>query len=655
MTSDFAGARKVLDALCGACEDGNVLMGARRFDDALALARKTGDHLLEAMALAATRRFAEAGPLIEAEMSTLLQRLAGPAPEPARDLPSIRSFGLDCRTDSGASLCQQQLRARAGQIATLAARANLFRQARDFVERADRHFPRSILASDEEPWEEPADRAVIHEGLGEPGLARQEYLHALAIVERTVPELMGRDVEQDLRERAGYLYRDYAAFLAREAAAGRGAPEEGLAILEDWRARRFLIKLLRADAAQQAPSGDLLLRREQAVLEAGIASLRRGVMHADVSGKGAGAAADQLAQLEGELARFAAAHPSLSASSFAQLDFKQALAALRERAGSRSESPTVFVSYFTTRDSSFAWVVDAARVTLRTLPALRDEIDAVAAKLLDAIQDDDPAWKGPAQSLYQKLITPIEDLLPEKGAGRLGIVPYGSLARIPFHALLRDGEPLARRHPVFYLPSLRSFLPLENLARRRSPAAAGKGVVALGFNGRNLVGAEDEARRIAGPRRSIVGRAATKRAFMAEAKRAAILHVAAHAEQDLLNPFASFVQLADGPLQIGDLAGTSSDVRLLVLSACDTGRAETAGDEEQTGLAWAALASGIPTVLVTGWPIDDGRTGAFMSAFYEELARRRDLAGALARTQGEWARRLPPRIWAAFSLLGADQ
>jgi CHAT domain-containing protein len=60
-------------------------------------------------------------------------------------------------------------------------------------------------------------------------------------------------------------------------------------------------------------------------------------------------------------------------------------------------------------------------------------------------------------------------------------------------------------------------------------------------------------------------------------------------------------------------------------------------------------------VRVSGWAVDDARTGALMADFYTKAGADGDLVGAWARTQGAWAARLPPRIWAAFSLLGADQ
>jgi CHAT domain-containing protein len=657
MTKDFGGAHKMLGIMCGACQDGSLLVTEHRFDDAFALAQTNGDQVLKATVLAATSRFSEAAPLIQGEMQALLRRLEAPAPDAAHDLPFMRTLGLDCQRDGAARwLCQQQLRERASQLAILAARANLFRPAADFVQSADRHFARSILANDEEPWEEPAERALLAEGLGDPAKARTEYGRAVAIVEKTVPELIGRDVEQDLREKAGYLYRDYAAFLARQAIAGQGAVEDGLAALEDWRAQRFLTKLLRADAARRDGERDLLLIRQQASLESRIAAMRRTLMHTDVSVATRGGLGPELARLEGDLARFAASHPSVRPTGMSQSDFKKVLEDVRERASSRA-AQTVFVCYFLTRDSSFAWVVDDHEVTLRALPVAREEIDRLTATLLNAIRDDDAAWERPATALYAKLVAPIEDLLPGGPLpARLGLVPFGSMARIPFHALLRDGEPLASRHPIFYLSSLRSFVPLQNLARRRAPAAQGRNqVVAFGFNSLRLLAAEDEARHIGGPRNSIVGAGATKHALLAAASRADILHVSAHAEQDLSNPFASFIELADGPLQMGDFAGARFGSRLLVLSACDTGRAEHADDEEQTGLAWAALAAGIPTVMVSGWAVDDARTGALMADFYTKAGADGDLVGAWARTQGAWAARLPPRIWAAFSLLGADQ
>jgi CHAT domain-containing protein len=655
MNGDLDAAQRTLDLICAGCQDGNLLLDARKLDDAILVARKQGDLLLEGSALTARHDFAKASPLIAREMSILLARLDGPPPAPANDLPFMRRLGLDCRKEVAFRLCKQQLRARAGEIALTALRANMFRQAADFLARADSRFSISILADSEQPWEEPAARALLAAGLGNVEDARRSYERALGVIERTLPDQAGRDVEQDLRESAGYVYRDYATFLVQQALAGKAAPEEGLALLEDWRARRFLTRLLRADAARAGDARELASMREQATLEAGVASLRRSLVQGALQGDDATAGRKKLGDLEGRLASSAHAHPAVGLPAVGRTDIEELLRDLRA-ARPGAGPTTIFVAYFTNRDLSVVWVIDGGHVTLRPLPARRDEIDGLTIHLLDRINADARSWTEPASALYKKLISPIEDLLPAGvDRARLAIVPYGTLSLIPFHALLAgDGHPFTSRYAMFYLPSLRAYPPLRDLAARRSPAAARRKLVAFGYNGNNLRNAEDEARQLASPRQSFVGRAATKVTLRKAGSRAEILHVAAHAVQDTVNPFASFIQLADGPLELGDLPGMNIEARLVVLSACDSGRAAHAPDDEQTGLAWAALASGIPSILVSGWPVDDARTVGLMKTFYAALAER-DSAQALAQAMRKlWLVQESPRVWAAFSLLGGD-
>jgi CHAT domain-containing protein len=112
-----------------------------------------------------------------------------------------------------------------------------------------------------------------------------------------------------------------------------------------------------------------------------------------------------------------------------------------------------------------------------------------------------------------------------------------------------------------------------------------------------------------------------------------------------------------------------SGVELAVLSACETGLGAVAGGEGLLGLQRAFQVAGAHSVIASLWKVDDERTRALMSRFYENLWRKgQPAAEALREAQlsmlrGDLGRgpltreserpksdRLPPSYWAAFVL-----
>ncbi|MEU9843054.1 CHAT domain-containing protein [Actinomadura sp. NPDC048032] len=88
------------------------------------------------------------------------------------------------------------------------------------------------------------------------------------------------------------------------------------------------------------------------------------------------------------------------------------------------------------------------------------------------------------------------------------------------------------------------------------------------------------------------------------------------------------MRLADGPLMVHDLDELADPPRLIVLSACDIGRADE-GDAV-LGMAGALLALGAATVIASVLPVRDDATPAFMTAFHTALAAGKTPSRALA-------------------------
>ena len=99
------------------------------------------------------------------------------------------------------------------------------------------------------------------------------------------------------------------------------------------------------------------------------------------------------------------------------------------------------------------------------------------------------------------------------------------------------------------------------------------------------------------------------------------------------------------------------DARLVVLSACETGRGRVRAGEGTIGLSWAFALAGSPTVVASHWKVDERSTSDLMVAFHRNLrASDTDVAAAL-RSAARGLMRDPryrhPFYWAGFFAVGA--
>jgi len=138
------------------------------------------------------------------------------------------------------------------------------------------------------------------------------------------------------------------------------------------------------------------------------------------------------------------------------------------------------------------------------------------------------------------------------------------------------------------------------------------------------------------------------------------LHFAMHAKADLQRPWNSSLQLhrRDGDAQeltAYEILSLPLDLRLCVLSACQSAAAQILPGEGMLGLASAFLIAGSDAVVAALWKVDDATTARFMWKFYEALGENRSAAAALRAARGAIradAKTRHPYYWAGFCLSG---
>lgn len=353
-------------------------------------------------------------------------------------------------------------------------------------------------------------------------------------------------------------------------------------------------------------------------------------------------------------------------------------------AGAFPPPGTAVVEYLLADDSVMVFVVrrrEDGRILVRgrLLPLAPRAIWDAAADLTTRITTRDLGVTTSARHLHQALVAPIENLLA--GSSALCIVPDGMLWSVPFQALQGgDGLPLVAKYTLSYSPSIGladlgerrlanhppsdpSLLAFGNprAGARRSTTRSAALTADLG----DLPDAEREVSDIGRlyERRGLYIRAsAGESVAKALAGEYDILHFATHGMLDDENPMFSALLMADadgnedGLLEAREVAEMRLHANVAILSACETAKGTVYPGEGVVGIAWAFLAAGCPTTVVSQWKVASQSTSVLMVEFHRRLLAGASAAEALRQAQLSLMRDeryAHPFYWAPFVVIGA--
>ena len=292
------------------------------------------------------------------------------------------------------------------------------------------------------------------------------------------------------------------------------------------------------------------------------------------------------------------------------------------------------------------------------------------------------------QKLYQLLIEPIADILPQNAPKqRVIFIPHGKLFLVPFPAIIDDnGNYLIEQHTILTAPSIQ-VLDLAQKQRLALDYSQNLNPDQLLFVGNpampkvwdpsasdfrqlaNLPGAEQEALAIANflDSQPLLNATATEQQIKQQIETVRVIHFATHGlleygrpEDSGFNDVPGAIALApgqgeDGLLTSAEIGDLNLQAELVVLSACDTGRGDITGDGV-IGLSRSLFEAGVPSVIVSLWSVPDAPTADLMTEFYRQWRSGLDKAQALRQAMlATMATHPEPRDWAAFTLIGEAQ
>jgi CHAT domain-containing protein len=275
--------------------------------------------------------------------------------------------------------------------------------------------------------------------------------------------------------------------------------------------------------------------------------------------------------------------------------------------------------------------------------------------------------------LYDQLMKPVIELAGKKGEWI--IVPDGLFFQLPIESLPGDeeGKMIIEKHAIGYEFSSRYIIGSEiptmnqqqnNVVLSFAPfSQRGYQLINEGITGLEKLPFSKEEINVL-PGIHLDDRSATKDAFMKNIDRFPIIHLATHAMTDLDNPSASFIAFypaagvrSEDFLFLDEIYSLNMDsCRMIVISACETGRGELVHNEGVMSFARAFLYAGCPSTINTLWKADDHSTAEIIKLFYKYLEEGDNKSLALQRAKLEFIRNNPlfrnPAYWSHIVLTG---
>lgn len=293
------------------------------------------------------------------------------------------------------------------------------------------------------------------------------------------------------------------------------------------------------------------------------------------------------------------------------------------------------------------------------------EVEQTLSQLLAALNpvSDSRERNRLSQQVYDWLIRPIETNQALKETKTLVFVLDGTLRNIPMSALYDGRQYLIEKYAVTLSPGLQLMAANSLESKNIEAVVAGISEARFGFS--PLPGVKSEVKKISQilPSSSTLLNSKLTEFKLGDRMKnssANVVHLATHG-QFSSSLDQTFLLTWDEQINIKELSEllqnregkNSTDIDLLVLSACDT----AVGDKRAVlGLAGLAVKSGARSTIASLWPVKDELTVSLMTSFYEKLLQNgTNKAEALRQAQIETIQKKEfqePFFWSAFVLVG---
>ncbi len=319
----------------------------------------------------------------------------------------------------------------------------------------------------------------------------------------------------------------------------------------------------------------------------------------------------------------------------------------------------VLLEFHVLDKKTYVWLIRANGLTTVTLDVGQAELAGMVNDLLGVIGNPKAGRAVQGAKLYDTLLKP----LALKAGENLLIVPHRAMHYLPFQAMWNGKSFLIEDFAISYAPSSRTWAALMQRGLEKKGHLLALANPDLGDEKRALPGAQIEVEKIKKffPDAETYFKAdASKHHLLLKAESAKIMHIAAHAEVDAIDPLYSHIFLAGTDKSSGVLEAHEvyrmklHGAGLVVLSACQSGLGKVSQGDEIWGFSRSFFGAGSSTVLASLWSVSDLSTQKLMADFYQGLTKT-DARQALRTAQInllKTPRYSHPYYWAAFNLVG---
>jgi CHAT domain-containing protein len=258
-----------------------------------------------------------------------------------------------------------------------------------------------------------------------------------------------------------------------------------------------------------------------------------------------------------------------------------------------------------------------------------------------------------SKSLYNLMMRPMERDLQQANPSRIIFVNDGILRNVPMAALYDGSKFLIEKYAISY--SLGLNLEVDRQKKDGDLLAFGLSVPVNNFPPLPFVKQEiGKVEKIEGGKQ-FLDREFTKDKLIEEIEEGySLVHIATHGKFGG-DAEGAFIQAFDGKISLLELekilARSSTKIKLLVLSACETA---TGNNRSVLGLAGMAARAGVATTVGSLWALNDEESVQLISDFYSNLAdANTSKAEALRRAQLNQIKQVQghPGLWASLIVI----
>ena len=318
------------------------------------------------------------------------------------------------------------------------------------------------------------------------------------------------------------------------------------------------------------------------------------------------------------------------------------------------------LQYLVWKTSVIVWHIsaDQIHVVKVDLPRyiLQEKVQNFYNNLTNPERPNDPQVpfdEQAAREFYLFLVNPVSQWIKSK---RLVIVPHEDLFSVPFQVFLnqKDNRFLGEDYQISYAPSATVLQ-----GRHKSgPIAGGKLLVVSNPE------FASEAETVANyyPRNSKILKDSL--AQETEVKSLVddfdLVHLSVHGKYISKAPMLSRLIFSSGESDDGNLTAAEmfglplGKCKLIVLSACESGRAEVSDGNEVQGIMRGLLVAGANSLLMSYWQVNAEATVQWMDTFYKIAQTQPPAEAARQAMQAvkSQVRYVHPYYWAGFMLVG---